>query len=63
MLFSSRKFNIEEKKAGDANENPSLKIDIDFIAVPFVYSKQKWLLTTRDHNRRSVECFLTFLIS
>ena len=46
-----------------ANENAYLKNDINFIVVPFIYARQKCLLTTGHPKRISIEVFATFLIS
>ena len=62
-LFPSQELNLEEKSTDGANEGACLKNDVNFILTPFIYAKQKWLLTTGDSKRKSVEVFSTFLIS
>ena len=64
-LFPSRKINLEERKTGGTNENSSLKrlkSDINVIVAPFIYAKQKWLLTTGDPKEEALKSS-TFLIS
>ena len=50
-----------DKSTGSANENASQKYDKNLIVVPFIYAIQKWLLTTEDPKRGSVEVYSTFL--
>lgn len=49
-LFPSRKLNLikRQERVGSANENASQKYDNNLIVLPFIYAKQKWLLTTED---------------
>ena len=61
-LFSSCKLNLEEKSAGGANENTSLKDDLNFIVAPFVFANQKCLLLTGNPKRRNIEVFLSDLL-
>ena len=62
-LFPWCKLNSEEKSRGGENENASLKNDTNFILAPFINARQKWLLTTGDPKRRSIEVYSSFPIS